>query len=82
MATPIGKPDAFPRYASVDTPNGPSGENNVLEPSEPKKDIGWNFGEFPPRDYMNWIHRKNYEWVKYLQQTSGRRNIRFFMNQI
>lgn len=78
---PASKPTEFPRFASVDTFNGPSNQINFLEPSEAKKDQGWDFGEFPPRENMNWIHRFNYEWLVYLQQTSGRRNLRHYLSR-
>lgn len=75
------KPIEFPEFASVDTFNGPGGQINFVAPSEAKKDQGWDFGEFPPREYMNWIHRRTFEWIQYLQESTGRRNIRYFNSQ-
>lgn len=75
------RPSEFPEFASVDTFNGPSGEINFLEPSEAKKDQGWDFAEFPPRETMNWIHRRSFEWLLYLQESTGRRNFRYFRSQ-
>lgn len=75
------KPVELPRFASVDTFDGPVGQINFAEPTESKKDRGWGFGEFPPREHMNWVHRRTFEWVDYLQETAGRRNLRYFNNQ-
>lgn len=30
---------------------------NVVEPSGAKKDLGWELGEQPPHEYMNWVLR-------------------------
>lgn len=60
------EPTDLPRFASTDVANGPGGANNVEEPSESKKDIGWQVGERPPRETMNWIHRMTYQWTAYL----------------
>lgn len=56
MAEPIKPP--FPRWASLDVPNTTNGEFNVYEPSEQKKDLGWDLNEVPPRQYFNWLARQ------------------------
>lgn len=70
IPTPVSptstEPTDLPRWASTDIANGPGGANNVIEPSEAKKDIGWNVGERPPREYMNWFQRVTYLWTLYL----------------
>ena len=76
------RPTLFPRYSSVPTGNGPDGQLNFSEPSEAKKDQGHDFGEFPPRETMNWIHKLSYEWFKHLHESTGRRNLRFFNSQV
>lgn len=59
------KPDKLPRWADVPTNNGPSSEPNVFEPTELKKDRGWDWDERPPREHFNWLHLKTYEWLDY-----------------
>jgi len=73
---PYSKPAKLPRYTFLDDGNGTpndvvnptSGQNNVVEPSESKKDLGWDFKEFPPRNFMNWLHRLTGQWLGYLNQ--------------
>lgn len=60
------RPEDYPRWASVDTFNGPGGQINYLEPTEGKKDIGWNYDEKPSREYMNWWMRNVYQWTLHL----------------
>lgn len=67
MALP--RPSKFPEYARNDVVDPTSGVNNVVEPGESKKDLGHGpLGEFPPRQYMNWIHRLTTEWLKWLDE--------------
>jgi hypothetical protein len=71
MAT---QPTGLPRFASEDVANGPLGGNNVIEPSEAKKDSGWNYSERPAREWLNWFQRKTYQWILWLKDwvlTSG-----------
>lgn len=69
------RPDKYPRYASTDVVDPTSSVNNVVEPSEAKKDLGHGpLGEFPPRQYQNWFMRMVWKWAKYLdgeQTTHG-----------
>lgn len=62
------RPSSFPEFASVDTFNGPASAINVVEPSTGKKQQGWDWGEKPPREHMNWIHRVSYNWFVYLDE--------------
>lgn len=65
------KPTVKPRFATTDINNGPLGGPNVLEPSEAKKNIGWEAGEKPPREYFNWMHRLTYLWIDWLDETAS-----------
>lgn len=65
------KPDVYPEFASVDTANGPSGQNNVVEPTPTKKQQGFDWGEIPPREIWNWVQRYNYLWIKYREERSN-----------
>lgn len=61
------RPSLFPEYARNDVVDPTTGVNNVVEPSEAKKDLGHGpAGEFPNRQYFNWLHRLTYLWLKYL----------------
>jgi hypothetical protein len=61
-------PDKVPEWASSDVVDGVTGTNNVVEPSAGKKALGWSFSEFPPREWMNWLARKTYQWINYFNQ--------------
>lgn len=59
------RPDKYPRWADQDVVDGTTGNNNVIEPSEAKKNQGWDYLEPPSRNWWNWLHRKIYEWIAY-----------------
>lgn len=65
------KPLVKPRFATDDLNNGPLGGPNVQEPSEAKKNTGWNSGEKPPREYFNWLHRLTYQWIDWLDEVAS-----------
>lgn len=64
------KPTKKPEWASTDVVDATSGQNNVAEPSETKKDRGWDREEIPPRQWWNWILRTVYQWVDWLDGTT------------
>ena len=64
------RPDKKPRWATVDTVSPESGKNNVIEPSESKKNLGWDFREKPSRNFWNWLHRKAHEWIDYFDSAA------------
>ena len=53
------KPASLPRWAT-------DAGADITEPLEPKKDIGWEASEKPPREYFNWWQNLVYEWTEYL----------------
>jgi len=55
----------LPRWATVDTESTISGINNVIEPPESKKNVGWNTFEMPARQFFNFLARSTYEWLNY-----------------
>jgi hypothetical protein len=57
MAT---KPTTKPRWASAVAYPDP--------PLEGKKDIGFIGGERPPAQWLNWLLRKIYDWITYLDE--------------
>lgn len=56
MAT---RPDKLPRFAT-------GGSASVVEPSEGKKDAGWEADEMPPAGYFNWLHRLTFQAIDWL----------------
>lgn len=60
------KPTKFPEWASQDETDPTSGEANVAEPPESRKDSGWSRREIPPRQWFNWLGRLTYEWIEWL----------------
>lgn len=64
----VDKPTKLPRWAENNVEDPISGQNNVLEPPEEKKDSGWARLEFPPRQWFNWLSRKTWEWLAWLKQ--------------
>ena len=63
--TSILRPDKFPEWASVDQNDPIKPRPNVAEPPEAKKQAGWFWKEPPPANWMNWLMRYIYRWVKY-----------------
>lgn len=64
----VDKPTKLPKWAEDDVQDPISGQNNVLEPPEEKKDSGWARLEFPPRNWFNWLGRQTYRWLNWLKQ--------------
>lgn len=54
------RPSQFPRWADVDP------DENVVEPPENKKDVGWVENEKPPARFFNWLFYNIYRWVSWL----------------
>lgn len=59
------RPLKYPEWARTNYVDPVYGGNNVLEPAEAKKDVGW-LKERPPAQYMNWLARLTYQWLEYL----------------
>jgi hypothetical protein len=60
------RPDEFPRWASMDVVSPVTGINNVVSPPQSKRNVGWNLYEPIARQFVNWLHRKAFEWIVYL----------------
>ena len=72
MTVELTRPAKLPEWASQDIVDPTSGVNNVVEPSEAKKDLGHGpLGEFPPRQYQNWLQRIIYNWFQWVTETIG-----------
>ena len=68
MPYTYSRPTAFPDYATDDVNNGLAGAPNVQEPPLGKKQQGHDYGEKPPREFLNWIHRTTNNWLKYADE--------------
>jgi len=62
-----GQPN-YPEWASEDVQDDLNKEYNKYEPPEQKKKIGWERGESPPRQWMNYNADLIYKWIKYLDE--------------
>lgn len=64
-------PDKYPEWASTVVVDGVSGQPNRSDPdsSDPtKKARGWDFKEFPPRQWFNYLHNLVDEWSRYFNE--------------
>lgn len=64
----IQMPDQLPMWAEQDVTDPVSLQNNVLLPPPTYQQFGWTKGQFPPRNWFNWLARYTYRWIKYLAQ--------------
>lgn len=71
----IPRPDMFPVWAALDQVDPVSNQNNVLVPPLEKQNYGWNRLEFPPRNFFNWLGRKTYQWLQYLDQQQAQSTV-------
>jgi|GEM_PF-1839716 len=68
MPLPLSRPSTLPTWATNDQIDPVSLQNNVLTPPDQYKLYGWTRGQFPPRNWFNWLGRYTYEWLAYLSQ--------------
>lgn len=61
----------FPRWATDDQVDVISGQSNVEEPPEDRKDAGWVRHEVPPRQWLNWVARQTYLALQYFEDSRG-----------
>lgn len=62
------KPTTLPMWAEDDVPGPLPGQFNVVEPTPEKKLSGWDYKEFPVRNFLNWLGRWTYRNLAYLIQ--------------
>ncbi len=60
------RPDKYPDWAINDVIDPISGQNNVIEPPQVKKDNGWGYRDKGARNWFNWLSRYTCNWIKYL----------------
>lgn len=70
------RPDKFPRWATNDVVDATTGQNNVVEPPESRKDNGWAFQEKPPRNWVNWLWRTTHSWLNFLDERTDALGVR------
>lgn len=58
-------PDELPRWATTYKFSEITNNPNVVEPTESKKNVGFDAFEPPARNWFNWLFLKNYEWHNY-----------------
>jgi hypothetical protein len=59
------RPDKLPEWASIDSTDPITGQPNVVEPANLKKQVGWYYKEPPPANWFNWLMRYYYRWAAY-----------------
>jgi hypothetical protein len=69
----MDRPSIDPEWAVDDLTNGPNSEANKIEPSQAKKDRGWDPLEYPPRNWLNWWMNLAYQWIVYLKEQTDNR---------
>lgn len=57
-----------PNWATNDVVDPVSGQPNVVTPPTEKQNNGWAFGEFPPRQWFNWLGRNTASAINTLKQ--------------
>jgi hypothetical protein len=60
------RPDKYPDWAMNDVVEPISGQNNVIEPPQVKKDEGWGYRDKGARNWFNWLSRYTANWIRYL----------------
>lgn len=43
----------------------------IVEPSEDRKDDGWELNVKPEHQYQNWLHDLTYQWLKWLRDKNN-----------
>lgn len=64
----LNPPDIFPLWAENDQVDPTSKQNNVETPPAEKQLYGWDFKDYPVRNWANWLGRYTSKWIKYLAQ--------------
>lgn len=62
------KPTVLPKWAEEDETDPTSGQPNVSEPPEAKKDSGFDRYDVPPRQWINWLARLTYRWILWAKE--------------
>ncbi|PWU06780.1 MAG: hypothetical protein C5B43_01320 [Verrucomicrobia bacterium] len=68
IMTLVTKPTVLPVWAVQDQVDPISLQNNVLTPPPEMQQYGWIKGQFPPRNWFNWLGRYTYQCLAWLFQ--------------
>ena len=66
------RPDKFPRWASHLVQSDINKEFNRYEPPPAKQEIGWDVGEIPPRQWVNYKANLTCQWLEYLDTEANK----------
>jgi hypothetical protein len=69
------RPSQFPEWASRLVQNEINKEFNKYEPPLAKKRIGWELGEVPPRQWVNYMADLTNSWLEYLDAQKHKASI-------
>lgn len=61
------KPSDIPFWATLNQQNAISGQFNVVQPTPEKIQTGYNLGEKPNRQYLNYQFRTIADWIAYFE---------------
>lgn len=64
----LTRPAEFPRWATVPGTDALSGQPNIVQPPGSKMNTGFHYREKPPRNWWNWLQRRNYDWLTFLDE--------------
>lgn len=67
MTNPVALPTKLAQWATTLIVDPVTNAPNVVEPTESKKETGWNAFEPPARNYFNWLAKTSYDWDLYVQ---------------
>lgn len=68
----VTKPTEYPDWAENNELDPISGQYNVIKPPPEKVLEGWARGEFPPRNWFNFLLRYAGRWVRWLDQQESK----------
>ena len=65
------RPTKYPKWATMDVIDPVTGVNNVGEPTDEKKPLGYFPQEPVSRQWLNWLFRTVNQWIEYLDERAG-----------
>lgn len=64
----MAKPTFYPDWAVQDTTLPATGQTNKVRPREQIRNIGWDKGQIPTAEELNWTLNNQGLWIRYLSQ--------------
>lgn len=62
----MAAPTYFPEWATEDTTLPQTGKSNKIRPKESLRSIGWDKGQIPSAEEINWVFNNYYLWLQYI----------------